>query len=182
MWLWHSRAMAPPSSANDRALHCVPVDPKESLMFTSLRLSLALLAAGVLLGGCSHEATRPASATSSSTSAHAPRSAPLPTRAHAATTDRANAVPEIAGDDERTGIAACDDYLSSYLACHRAAHVYAPGQLQPRYEAMRTGLLRDARNPDIRPHLAARCNALSTQLRQVLHGKPCAPEPTSPSP
>ena len=42
---------------------------------------------------------------------------------------------------------------------------------------MRAGLLRDAKNPDIRPQLAARCNSLASQLRQALHGKPCAETP-----
>ncbi len=84
----------------------------------------------------------------------------------------------------RTGIAACDDYLSSYLACHRAAAIFAPSQLQARYEAMRFNLLRDSMDPQIRPQLAARCNSLATQLRQALHGKSCDvnPAPNSSSP
>jgi hypothetical protein len=84
----------------------------------------------------------------------------------------------------RTGIPACDDYLSSYLACHRAAAIFPPSQLQARYEAMRINLLRDSMDPKIRPHLAARCNALATQLRQALHGKSCDvnPAPNSSSP
>lgn len=79
--------------------------------------------------------------------------------------------------DGTTGVAACDDYLSSYLACHRVARLYPPDQLQSRYEAMRSILLRDSENPQIRPQLAARCNSLSTQLRQRLQGKSCAETP-----
>jgi hypothetical protein len=74
---------------------------------------------------------------------------------------------------DSTGIAACDDYLASYVACHRAAAIYQPEQIQGRYEAMRTSLLRDAQDPQIRPQMAARCNALASQLRQALHGKSC---------
>ena len=83
-----------------------------------------------------------------------------------------------------TGIAACDDYLSSYPACHRAAGIFAPDQLQSRYEAMRTSLLRDSQNPEIRPELAERCNSLASSLREALHGKSCAanPAPSASSP
>jgi hypothetical protein len=42
---------------------------------------------------------------------------------------------------------------------------------------MRTSLLRDSQNPEIRPQLGARCNSLASQLRQALHGKSCANEP-----
>jgi hypothetical protein len=63
------------------------------------------------------------------------------------------------------------------MACHRAAQIFTPEQLPARYQAMRTSLLRDSMNPDIRPQLAERCNSLATQLRQALHGKACAVEP-----
>jgi hypothetical protein len=72
-----------------------------------------------------------------------------------------------------TGIASCDDYLSSYLACHRAAAIYPPDQLSAHYQTMRTSLLRDSTDPGSRPQLAARCAALTAQLREVLQGKPC---------
>lgn len=95
---------------------------------------------------------------------------------------------EGAGNDgaslpKTTGIPACDDYLSSYIACHHAAGIFTPGQLPARYEAMRTSLLRDSQNPDIRPQLAQRCNSLASQLREALHGKACAvnPAPTDSS-
>lgn len=152
------------------------------------RLTPALMIAGLLLAGCAHQqptarttststssttATSPATRTSNATRAHGGR--PAATSSKAA--DNAN-LPD------NTDIAACDDYLSSYLACHRAAAIYAPDQLQYRYQAMRTSLLRDSQNPDVRPQLAARCNSLATQLRQALHGKSCAesPAPASSTP
>ncbi|MDE2155777.1 MAG: hypothetical protein KGJ32_07800 [Xanthomonadaceae bacterium] len=85
---------------------------------------------------------------------------------------------------DRTGIAACDDYLSSYIACHRAAGIFTPDQLPERYQTMRNSLLRDSLNPDMRPQLATRCNSLARQLREALHGKSCEvnPAPASSAP
>ena len=81
-----------------------------------------------------------------------------------------------------TGVAACDLYLASYLACHRAAGLYPVDQLPSRHAAMRSILLRDAADPHIRPQLPARCRSLSNQLQQALHGKSCAePAPTAAS-
>jgi hypothetical protein len=77
---------------------------------------------------------------------------------------------------ERTGIAACDDYLASYRGCHRAAGIYAPDQIEGRYSMMRNSLLRDSMDPDSRPQLAARCTSLAKQLHQALHGKACEPD------
>ncbi|GAA0889324.1 hypothetical protein [Rhodanobacter soli] len=141
------------------------------------RLTLVSMLGGLLLVGCAqHPATKTTttstattpstSATKAASTSHRERAAP--TRSEPA------AEPDLSGN---TGIAACDDYLSSYLACHRAAAIYAPDQLQSRYEAMRSSLLRDSKNPDIRPQLAARCNSLASQLRQALHGKSCAGSP-----
>jgi len=77
-----------------------------------------------------------------------------------------------------TGIPACDAYLSTYIACHRAAGIFAPDQLQGHYEMMRDSLLRDSQDPDIRPQLANRCESLEQSLREALHGKSCdAPQP-----
>ncbi|MEO6799477.1 MAG: hypothetical protein ABI178_06035 [Rhodanobacter sp.] len=152
-------------------------------MPNSPRMALAAtLFAGVLLAGCAQQpATRPASAPApvtgqkSSTQKSTPQQAP--TASSAGSTSDENA-------SDRTGIAACDDYLSSYLACHRAAQIFAPDQLQSRYEAMRNSLLRDSKNPDIRPQLAERCNSLARSLRQALHGKSCeaSPAPAASSP
>lgn len=155
-------------------------------MPTLSRLTPALMIAGLLLAGCAHQqpTARTTSTSTSSTTATSPA-----TRTRSATHEgHAAATSSKAADEanlpDNTGIAACDDYLSSYLACHRAAAIYAPDQLQYRYQAMRTSLLRDSQNPDVRPQLAARCNSLATQLRQALHGKSCAenPAPASSTP
>ncbi len=140
--------------------------------------------AGVLLAGCAKHATTRPQAAPTTTSRASMTGANAATAArpehHAASQARTN---EAALPDQ-TGIAACDDYLSSYLACHRAAGIFAPDQLQSRYEAMRTNLLRDSQNPDVRPQLAERCNSLARSLRDALHGKSCAanPAPAASSP
>ena len=160
-------------------------------MSTLSRLTLTATIAGLLLSGCAdHPATR-ATTSSTTTTTHATTSStrsaddqPVHRSNTSATTTKSDATGTADEADNNTGIAACDDYLSSYLACHRAAKIYAPDQLQSRYEAMRTSLLRDSQNPDIRPQLGARCNSLASQLRQALHGKSCAstPEPNSGTP
>lgn len=145
------------------------------------RLLQACVLGGLLLTGCAkHPTTKPTAP--AHTTSTAPSTAPRKTTAAPAAV--VNTPEETTEDTGRTGIVACDDYLSSYLACHRAAQIYAPDQLQSRYEAMRTSLLRDAKNPQIRPQLSARCNSLASQLRQALHGKSCAsaPESTTSSP
>lgn len=146
----------------------------------SCRKTLLVLLASLTLMACSdRSSTRP------STAGHRPgtvSSSPARNRP-----SRANQpVKPLASKmhlPDSTGIAACDDYLSSYLACHRAAAIFPPSQLQARYEAMRINLLRDSMDPKIRPQLGARCNSLATQLRQALHGKSCDvnPAPTSSS-
>jgi hypothetical protein len=152
-------------------------------MSTLFRLTLTATIAGLLLGGCADRpaprATTPSTMTTTHGTTRSTRRAddqPVHRSNATATTSRAD-VTNTADAPDNTGIAACDDYLSSYLACHRAANIYAPDQLQSRFEAMRTSLLRDSQNPDIRPQLGARCNSLASQLRQALHGKSCAPAP-----
>jgi hypothetical protein len=63
--------------------------------------------------------------------------------------------------------------LASYVACHRAAGIYAPDQIESRYDQMRHSLIEDSQDPDMRPQLGTRCAALANQLHQVLHGKSC---------
>jgi len=147
--------------------------PHHARLFATAPACAAALLAGLLLGGCAaHKTTTTArtGATSAPATASHAGAAPASVR-KSAPAARAKPLPE------RTGIAACDDYLASYIGCHRAAGIFAPGQLQDRYEAMRNSLLRDAQNPDIRPQLAARCNSLATQLRTALHGKACEVSP-----
>lgn len=146
------------------------------------RLTLAAMAGGLLLAGCAqHEAAKTTRSTTSTTRTTT-GAGTTRTTSTAGTTPRKHVVTDSSSAAEsklpdQTGIPACDDYLSSYLACHRAAAIYAPDQLQSRYEAMRTSLLRDSQNPDIRPQLATRCYSLASQLREALHGKSCAENP-----
>lgn len=149
----------------------MPISPRMALAVT--------IFASVLLTGCAPQQTTRPEAAPTATTVTAGNSATHQPRAAASTGTASDA-----DLSDRTGIAACDDYLSSYLACHRAAKIFAPDQLQDRYEAMRTSLLRDSRNPDIRPQLAERCNSLARSLRQALHGKSCAasPAPAASSP
>lgn len=144
-------------------------------MPTPHRLALAsTLIAGLLLAGCArHQTTKPQASATSSTATERSTGHPPHTQR---TTRHAEATSD-AGLPEQTGIPACDDYLSSYLACHRAAGIYSAEQLPLRYEAMRTNLLRDSQNPDVRPQLAERCNSLARSLREALHGKSCAADP-----
>lgn len=74
-----------------------------------------------------------------------------------------------------TGIPACDSYLDSYLACHRAAGTYTPDTLQTHYQAMRDTLLQEANDPGVRPYLANRCMGLTQQLQASLQGRACTP-------
>lgn len=159
------------------------------------RLCLGALTASALLVACAHNKPAPQNRTTTApattTTVVAPTS-PSTTPARTRTRTRKatpadtataagaapNETPTVSATlPGRTGIAACDDYLSSYLACHRAAQIYAADQLQSRYDAMRTSLLRDSMDANIRPQLANRCNSLATQLRETLHGKACAPTP-----
>jgi hypothetical protein len=158
--------MAPPTTQT----------PEETDMPNLPRPILVGALAGLLLAGCAEHPTTRATGTTG-TSAVTP--APASRARHQNTSGTSSAGSDQAESTGETGIPACDDYLSSYLACHRAADIYAPDQLQSRYEAMRSSLLRDSRNPSIRPQLAARCNSLSSQLRQALDGKSCAEHPAA---
>lgn len=135
----------------------------------SLRPALAGLAACLLLFACAHEPAQ---------QAHRPaHSRPAPPAAAAETARKESE----AGLPAHTGIQACDDYLASYRACHRAAAIYKPDQIESHYQQMRQSLLRDSLRPEIRSQLGARCNSLARTLRQALHGKACAPEPPTAS-
>ena len=72
-----------------------------------------------------------------------------------------------------TGVASCDAYLSSYLACHRAAAIYPADQLQAHYQSMRGILLQASRDPATRPYLDARCRLLTSQMDQAMQGHSC---------
>ncbi len=143
------------------------------------RLTMLAAAAALVVAGCAHQppAKTPTVATARTSTAPASSTATTVRRTpHRAPAGNASTTAAPVRLPDHTGIAACDDYLSSYIACHRAANIFAPGQLQSRYNAMRTSLLRDSLDPDIRPQLAARCNSLASQLRDALHGKSCDAE------
>ena len=165
----------------------------------SSRLVLIVLAGGLAAAGCSQQPTRPSSGasttTTTTTSAPATHAAPSrsgttggktraaapPTTAPSSARNEAPAAPEAAAPAEKTGIQSCDDYLASYIACHRVAGIFPPEQIEGHYETMRDSLLRDAQDPDIRPQLNNRCASLAGQLRQVLHGKSCNTPPPAPA-
>ena len=150
------------------------------------------LGVSLLLAGCASHPSRSAGANETARPpATAPESHPVSgaqgseaateTHAHRAAGHAAAEPEQTTQVPDNTGIPACDDYLASYVACHRAAAIYKPDQIQGRYEAMRTSLLRDSQDPEIRPQLTARCNSLASQLRQALHGKSCEGGPASPT-
>ena len=82
-----------------------------------------------------------------------------------------------AAQAQSTGIAACDEYLASYKSCHLVAGVFARDQIDSRYDMMRTSLLRQSQDPDMRDQLQNRCASLASQLKDALHGKSCADTP-----
>jgi hypothetical protein len=148
------------------------------------RPTLATMIAGLLLAGCAHQPAPKPATPAVSTTAVTSTTTSTPAAAGASTHHQHHAAPangHITVEDEdlpdHTGIPVCDDYLASYMACHRAAAIFTPDQLPARYQAMRTSLLLDSENPDIRPQLAARCSSLASQLREALHGKSCAQSP-----
>jgi hypothetical protein len=99
-----------------------------------------------LLGGCSHAARK---------------ETPPPARA------------TLAAPAVDIGIPACDAYLNSYLACHRAAHIFSADTLQSHYQAMLLSLQQSAADPQLRPYLAGRCVVLRQQLQMTLQGRSC---------
>lgn len=140
------------------------------------------VACAVMLGGCAgHPERTESSASMGSEQPVAP--APMHqistprTMHHAAKTEPAMQTP--AGPADMVGVASCDQYLSTYKACHRAAGVYAPDQIDARYGMMRHTLMRDSKDPAKRASLDERCRALAKQLTDALHGKSCnaAPAP-----
>jgi hypothetical protein len=111
---------------------------------------LGCLSLGLFLGGCSHAVRK-------ETPAPTPPSKPVAV----------------------IGIAPCDAYLDSYLACHRSAGIYASDALQAHYQTMRASLLQDASDPHVRPYLANRCMGLTQQLNVALKGRSCTAPATN---
>lgn len=134
-------------------------------------LYLAVTIAGFawLATGCTGPATRPEPPAPHATQ---PRTVAQPAPA-------STAAPPTRG---ATGIPACDAYLASYKACHRAAGIYAPDTIDRHYRIMRHTLRKESRDPAKRPTLEARCQSLAHLLKQALHGKSCDFRPSAAQP
>lgn len=130
----------------------------------------------VTLAGCASHPQKVQPPKPATSAAHPAPSAPVVSPAGATPSEQLPPAP-----DGMIGVASCDQYLSTYKACHRAAGIFAPGQLEARYQSMRNGLLRDARDPVKRAALDQRCQALARQLQDALHGKSCNAAPGSSS-
>jgi hypothetical protein len=131
----------------------------------------------LLLAGCASHPRKPAPVQAP------PKAAPPAAQSAPATPSGTTGTPPNErlppAPDGMVGVASCDQYLSTYKACHRAAGIFAPGQIEPHYEVMRENLLRDARDPVKRATLDQRCRALSSQLQEALHGRSCNPAPVA---
>jgi len=134
------------------------------------------LACSLLLAGCAGHPRRSGHPPTPANTPAPPAQSLPPASGERGTTPREQLPPAPNG---MVGVASCDQYLSTYKACHRAAGIFAPDQIEPRYELMRSGLLRDARDPAKRATLDQRCRALSRQLQDALHGKSCNAAPVS---
>jgi hypothetical protein len=141
---------------------------------------IPLLAGALALAACSDHKTKPETATGRAVTATTTTttSAPAKKSSSGTTTSapRSGSKKE-AALPENTGIASCDEYLASYKSCHLAAGIYARDQIDSRYELMRTSLLRQSQDPDMRGQLGARCTSLASQLKEALHGKSCTDVP-----
>ncbi|RAO75940.1 hypothetical protein CA260_14420 [Dyella jiangningensis] len=152
---------------------------------------LSLISGGIALAGCSSQPTATTTTTTTTTgrshtgasTSTSPRSTGTSApRSRTAAPGATGAPAAATGPTGSTGIPACDDYLASYVACHRTAAIYPPDQIEGHYEAMRDSLLRDSQDPNTRPQLGGRCTALAQTLRQALHGRSCGPvSPATPA-
>ncbi|WP_063572147.1 MULTISPECIES: hypothetical protein [Luteibacter] len=145
---------------------------------------LPLAVCALALAACADHKPKPATtqtvtASPSSTSTTKSRAATTSVTSVPASKNKAGTTPAAANGPlpDSTGIAACDEYLASYKSCHLAAGVFARDQIEPRYEMMRTSLLRQSQDPDMRDQLQNRCVSLASQLKDALHGKSCADTP-----
>lgn len=146
------------------------------------KLYAAPLAAAIALGllaGCAGDPTRSDAAAEPPVAAVEPAPAPKaaepvretsPAPAPARMEVRDDPAPPV---DEITGIVACDDYLATYVSCHRAIGTYEPDSLQSRYDALRASLIKDSRDPALRTDLEARCNNLAQMMKDALKEREC---------
>jgi len=138
----------------------------------------AALAAGVavgLLAGCANEPMRaePVATAPARVSPPPPAKTVAPAKSTAPVRHQPRVEPGVPAD-AITGVTACDDYLASYLGCHRVIGTYEPDALQERYDMLRASLLEEARNPEKIPGLEARCNGLAAMMKDALNGRACA--------
>ncbi|QWT20933.1 hypothetical protein KPL74_02725 [Bacillus sp. NP157] len=152
-------------------------------MKTAIQYLAPLAFAAIALAGCSDNKPKP---TATQTVTAAPSSTAKPRTATTSVTSTpaakktgttAAAAAKAGPLPDSTGIASCDEYLASYKSCHLAAGIFARDQIEPRYEMMRTSLLRQSQDPDMRDQLQNRCVSLASQLKDALHGKSCADTP-----
>ena len=150
---------------------------------STLRM-IPLLMGALVLTACADHKTRPATTTtthtvSSTATTSAPRSSTTSATSTTSTKTGTRTTTSTKGTPlpDSTGIASCDEYLASYKSCHLVAGVFARDQIDSRYDMMRTSLLRQSQDPDMRDQLAARCSSLASQLKDVLKGKSCADTP-----
>ncbi|HET7267875.1 MAG TPA: hypothetical protein VFJ15_07175 [Oleiagrimonas sp.] len=129
---------------------------------TSGYLFATALLATLLAAGCAQRAVKPAGTDVN------PAPSPGPTEQPGSS---ASSQPP----PGKTGIPACDDYLASYKACHRAAGIYSPETIDRHYRVMRDTLLTESRRRSSHSALAGRCVALANLLKKALHGKSCTP-------
>lgn len=80
------------------------------------------------------------------------------------------------------GVPACNAYLNRYLACHRAAHIFAADALESHYQSMLSSLQQSAADPKVRPYLPARCVGLRQELDVALQGRSCTAPTTASAP
>lgn len=137
---------------------------------------ILFLAGSLLLAGCASQPQKPEHAPVPVNATPSPAHPAPPTSNETGTPPDEQLPPAPNG---MVGVPSCDQYLSTYKACHRAAGIFAPSQIETRYALMRNSLLRDARDPVKRTALDQRCRALSAQLQEALHGKSCNVAPAS---
>lgn len=145
-----------------------------------------LLAGALALAACADHPSKPQTTTRTTVSSSSATGGSATAKPRTATTSVTSAPASKTGTrtttkegplPDSTGIAACDEYLASYKSCHLAAGVFARDQIDSRYDMMRTSLLRQSQDPDMRGQLGARCSSLASQLKDALHGKSCADTP-----
>lgn len=81
---------------------------------------------------------------------------------------------------ETTGVKVCDDYLSSYVACHMALGALEPTTVEDRYQKLRMSLLEDSLDPTATESLQKRCAMLTDTMKDALAGRDCDDVPVEP--